>query len=76
MTEHELSVGSSRSIRAIKRRYPDLSDKEPERLLSIVVDEVGKRIGRGEQIAFLRTNPDGTAELTVLGLEILNKKEK
>jgi len=75
MARDELSVGSARLVRSIRKRYPNLSVSEARRLGGIVLDEVGKRISAGEQLAFLRRNPDGDAELTVIGLEILRRKQ-
>lgn len=76
MERDELSAGSARLVRSIKKRYADLSTPEARRLGGIVLDEVGKRISAGEQLAFLRRNPDGDAELTVIGLEILRRKQE
>jgi hypothetical protein len=73
--EHNLSVGSSHLIRAIKEIYPDLSDSEVTNLGNILLEEVSSRMKAGERIAFVRTNSDGRVELTLLGLEILEKKK-
>lgn len=66
-------LGNSKLRREIRRRHPRLRDEE----VSIVVDKVqevtARHLRRGEHLSFVKENRDGTWDLTVYGLEIVDK---
>jgi len=75
MAKRGLATGMSRLKSAVKSQYPHLSDKELEQISGIILEEISRRVDAGEKLAFLKRNADGNVELTVLGLEVLDKKK-
>ena len=58
-----------RLIFAIKSRFPDISDEEVEGVYSMILDEVAKRIGAGDELAILQSNEESD-EVEVTPFEI------
>jgi len=71
--QQQMTSWSPRLLLAIKKAYPQLSDKEAGKLAEIMIDEISERIAAGETIGFFRTTPEGDGELTLLNLQILEK---
>ena len=61
-------------IRAIMSRRPDLTEAKAKEVYSLLIDEVAKRIGSGDQIAFLKMNEDLEVEITPIEIDKLKKK--
>lgn len=70
-TRRDLTAGTKDLLLGFQTRFPHLSRVDAEILAGTVMTEVGKRIANGDDIAFIRKNSDGTAELTILGLKPL-----
>jgi hypothetical protein len=54
---------------AIQRRYPNLTTVQVTEIVSILLNEMGRRLSQGEELAFLRRSAENDVELTVIGLE-------
>jgi len=67
--DYPLSPGARQLHYAIKSRFPHLRDGEVDRIGNAVLDEVSKRIGLGDSLAFFRLNADGKAEVITYALE-------
>lgn len=74
MPENDLLImGVNQVVYAIKSRHPHLSEEEAHKASYLVLDEVAKRIGSGESLAFFRLDERGRAEVITLGLERIPK---
>lgn len=69
MTEYPLSKGAKQLYYSIRSRYPDLEDQKVRQIGNIVLDEVSRRIGSGDSLAFFRLSPEGQAEVITYSLE-------
>lgn len=63
-------------IEAIRRKYPVITDEELEGVVNKLQQITADHLSRGEQLAFVRQNSDGSYDLTVYGLEILDKPKR
>ena len=61
-------------VRAIMSRRPDLTEAKAKEVYSLLIDEVAKRIGSGDQLAFLKMNEDLEVEITPIEIDKLKKK--
>ncbi len=69
MPDSDMPLGSLRLFYSIKSRFPHLSDDEISEIYDVVLDEVAKRIGSGDSLAFFRLDGDGRAEVITYALE-------
>lgn len=64
------------SIReGIKARFPSLSQRDQELLAESLLDEVGRRIKAGEDIAFVKKLPNGQAKVQFVDLASARKRK-
>ena len=56
-------------LEGVHNRFPYLPNGDVEVLAGTLLGEISGRLSAGEDIAFIRKNPDGTSTLTILGLE-------
>lgn len=71
----DMSLGVQHIYNSIMSKFPYLSERDAEILTNAVLDEIASRITAGEDLAFIRRNTDGTVDLTVLALEIVDGME-
>jgi len=76
MKNLDLSDGTSSLVQAIQKRFPNTTHKELEKISNRMLIEISSRIASGESLAFLKPNHDGSYDLTVYGLEVLEKVKK
>ena len=57
------SIGAKRIVYAIRSRYPELSVEEAEKYAGIVLVELAKRIGAGDQLVHLSKNKNSLDEI-------------
>lgn len=53
---------------ALKDRYPNLSDKQRDRLAVAILREMSEAISRGDRIAAFRPQPDGSIDISVFAV--------
>ena len=51
-------------------RFPQLPSSEVQTLANTMLGEIGRHVGAGDDLAFVRMNEDGTADLTILKLSL------
>jgi predicted signal transduction protein with EAL and GGDEF domain len=73
MPNSKMSEGSLRLFYSIKSRFPHLEDSVVNEVCDVVLDEVAKRIGSGDSLAFFRLDGDGRAEVITYALEQIKK---
>lgn len=56
--------------KSLKKAYPNLSDKDATRLITILLESVAEKIAKGEQIASVRTLADGNIDLSILQIGV------
>lgn len=61
-------------LHGIRARYPHLSTSEQEELANDLMDEVGRRLGEHEDLAFVRKRNDGRAEIEIWNTRSIRKK--
>jgi antirestriction protein ArdC len=61
-------------LEGIQTRLPYLSDEERDMLANTLLDEVGKRIANGEDLAFVKPTRDGQVKLTHLDLDRIRRR--
>jgi hypothetical protein len=59
----------------LQNMYPNMTDTEIKDMVNLILIQIAKHISDGEQLAFLKKEPDGSINLTVLGFEVLDKKD-
>ena len=68
-------VGTQKIYYAIKSRRPELTHNQVEQKIEVVLDQVAKRIGSGDALAFFHLGDDDQAEVITYSLES-HKKQK
>jgi hypothetical protein len=74
MTKNSLSEGYLRLAYSIRSRFPHLGNEEVNEIADVVLDEVAKRIGSGDSLAFFRLDSEGHAEVVTYALERIAKE--
>jgi len=69
------AIQTTEFIQALQKNMPGLSPAETTRLGNVVLGEISNRLNAGEQLAFLRRNPDGTSDLTVYSWALIKKMQ-
>jgi hypothetical protein len=66
--------GHESVLRGLEKRLPYLSEEERENLADTLLDEIGKRIAAGEDLAFLKATRNGDVKLTHLDLDKVRRR--
>jgi hypothetical protein len=69
-------LGTQKVFYAIKSRHPELTDEQVHQMVDVVLDQVAKRIGSGDALAFFRLDEDDKAEVITYSLEPRTRKTK
>ena len=66
-----IDMGSStaRFLEGIKKGNPNLSDEAMVKLGNIILEELGRQLGEGSMIAFIKPGSDKSSELTIFSIE-------
>lgn len=69
-------LGTQKVFYAIKSRHPELTDEQVNQMVSVVLDQVAKRIGSGDALAFFHLGENDQAEVITYSMEPRTHKQK
>jgi len=58
-------------ISAISNKYPELNEGDAEKIALILLDEIGKNIKKGNDIAFVKSKSDRKGEISIIQIKKL-----
>jgi hypothetical protein len=73
MESNDFALYSDKLFRSIKRRYPNLSNEEVRMAINTLMLEIGNHIVEGGDLALVRRNRDGSVDMTLLEIKVINK---
>ena len=76
MTSGGSDLGTQKVFYAIKSRRPELTDEQVNQMVGVVLDQVAKRIGSGDALAFFHLDENDQAEVITYSIEPRNRKQK
>ncbi len=76
MTSGGSELSTQKVFYAIKSRHPELTDEQVSKMVDVVLDQVAKRIGAGDALAFFHLGEDDQAEVITYSMEPRNRKQK
>lgn len=68
--EYSITVNTNALIRGIQTKYPRLPRKDIQILANTILDEIGRRLNSGDDLAFIRPNRDGSFDVGSCGISV------
>lgn len=66
--------GTESMIKAVQVGHPTLSAPEAAKVVNVFMVEASKHLANGENLAFVKQNPTGTVQITIVEMKIHDTK--